>query len=118
AGHLLALQDQGEPYEIDPAELDTLGPYTFQRRLRHALCAHPKVDPQRGYLLVFGASPIARPYLVNSTIAADGELTHTTASDLPSGVWMHDFAITERYALFMNHPYTFVVRSMLRGAPL
>jgi carotenoid cleavage dioxygenase len=41
AGHLLALQDQGEPYEIDPAELDTLGPYTFQRRLRHGLCAHP-----------------------------------------------------------------------------
>jgi carotenoid cleavage dioxygenase len=31
---------------------------------------------------------------------------------------MHDFAITERYAVFMNHPYTFDVRRMLRGEPL
>jgi carotenoid cleavage dioxygenase len=118
AGHLLALQDQGEPYEIDPTDLDTLGPYTFQRRLRHAFCAHPKIDPGTGELLAFGASPIARPHVVYSTIAADGELTHSTAIDLPLGVWMHDFAITERYAVFMNHPYTFDIRRMLRGEPL
>lgn len=118
AGRLLALQDQGEPYEIDAPGLDTRGPYTFGRRLRHALCAHPKLDPQSGELCAFGASPIARPHLAYSTVAADGELTHTTTIDLPIGVAMHDFALTERFAVFMNHPYTFDIRRMLRGEPL
>jgi len=118
AGRLLALQDNGDPYEVDPRELRTEGPYTFGRRLRHALCAHPKIDPGTGEMFAFGASPIAKPHLVFSTVAADGELTHTTAIDLPHGVWMHDFALSERFAVFMNHPYTYDIRRMLRGEPL
>ncbi len=118
ARRLLALQDQGEPYEIGLPELDTRGPWTFARRLRHVLCAHPKVDPRTGELCAFGTSPVAKPHLAYSTIASDGELVHTTTVDLPIGVAMHDFAITERFAVFMNHPYTFDIRRMLRGEPL
>jgi carotenoid cleavage dioxygenase-like enzyme len=118
AGRLLALQDQGDPYELAPGDLATRGPYTFGRRLRHALCAHPKIDPASGELFAFGVSPIAKPHLAFSTVARDGELTHTTTLDLPGGVWMHDFAVTDRWAVFMNHPYTYDIRRLLRGEPL
>jgi len=118
AGRVLALQEQGEPYEIALPGLETRGPWTFARRLRHAFGAHPKIDPVTGEMCAIGASPVARPHLVYTTVAADGELTHGTAIELPIGVWIHDFAITERYAVFMNHPYTFDVRRMLRGEPI
>jgi carotenoid cleavage dioxygenase len=31
---------------------------------------------------------------------------------------VHDFALTERFAVLMNHPYTFDVRRWLRGEPI
>jgi carotenoid cleavage dioxygenase len=118
AGKLLALHEQGEPYEIDPNDLETLGAYTFGRRLHHPLTPHPKLDPNTGELYAFGYSPIAKPHLQYSVIGADGTLSHTTAVELPIGVMMHDFAVTERYALFMNHPYTFDVRRFLKNEPI
>ena len=116
-GRLLALQEQGEPYHVGLPGLETRGPYTFRRQLRHAFCAHPKLDPVTGELFAFGYSPVAKPHLQYSAIGADGVLSHTTAIELPIGVRMHDFAITESYAVFMNHPYTFDIRRMLRGEP-
>jgi len=118
ARRLLALQEQSEPYEIALPALETLGACTFGRRLRHPLSPHPKIDPASGEMFAFGYSPIAKPHLQYSVIAADGALAHTTAIELPIGVLMHDFAITERYAVFMNHPYTFDVRRWLRGEPI
>jgi carotenoid cleavage dioxygenase len=118
AGRLLALHDQGEPYEIGLPELETLGVHSFGRRLRHPLTPHPKRDPVTGELFAFGYSPVAKPHAQYSVIAADGALAHTTAIELPIGVLMHDFAITERFAVFMNHPYTFDVRRWLRGEPI
>lgn len=118
AGKLLALHEQGEPYEIGLPGLETRGPYTFRKRLHHAFSAHPKIDPKSGEMFSFGYSPVAKPHLQYSVIAADGALAHTTAIELPIGVMMHDFAITERYAVFMNHPYTYDVRRMLRGEPI
>ncbi len=117
-GRLLALQEQGEPYEIAVPGLETRGPYTFRKKLRHAFSAHPKIDPRTGEMFSFGYSPVAKPHLQYSAISADGALSHTTAIELPIGVMMHDFAITERFAVFMNHPYTFDIRRMLRGEPI
>ncbi len=117
-GRLLALCEQGEPYQVGLPALETRGPYLFARKLRHAFCAHPKRDATTGELFAFGASPVAKPHLQYSAISADGVLSHTTAIELPIGVRMHDFAITERYAVFMNHPYTYDIRRMLRGEPI
>lgn len=117
AGRLLALHESGEPYQVGLPDLDTRGAYTFRRQLRHAFCAHPKLDPVTGELFAFGASPVAKPHLQYSAINADGTLSHTTAIELPIGVLMHDFAITESQAVFINHPYTFDIRRWLRGEP-
>jgi carotenoid cleavage dioxygenase-like enzyme len=118
AGHLLALCEQGEPIELRAADLSTVGPYSFGRRLRHPVSPHPKLDPVTGELFAFGTSPVAKPHLQYSVIARDGTLGHTTALELPIGVSMHDFGLSERFAIFMNHPYTFDVRRWLRGEPI
>lgn len=117
-GRLLALHEQGEPYEIALPSLETLGVHTFGRRLRHPLTPHPKIDPVSKEMFAFGYSPVAKPHLQYSVFAADGALAHSTAIEIPIGVSMHDFAITERFAVFMNHPYTFDVRRWLRGEPI
>jgi carotenoid cleavage dioxygenase len=118
ANRLLALHEQGEPYQIELPDLETLGPCTFGRRLRHPLSPHPKVDPVTGEMFAIGYSPVAKPHLQYTVIAKDGALAHSTAIELPIGVLMHDFAITERWAVFMNHPYTFDVRRWLRNESL
>ena len=118
AGRLLALHDQGEPYEVELPGLDTAGVFTANRRLRHPLAPHPKVDPATGEMFAIGYSPVAKPHLQYSLFAADGGLVHTTAIELPIGVMVHDFALTERFAVLMNHPYTFDVRRWLRGEPI
>jgi carotenoid cleavage dioxygenase len=115
AHRLFALHEQGEPYEIGLPALETLGVCTFGRRLHHPLAPHPKIDRATGEMFAFGYSPVAKPHLQYTVIAADGTLAHTTAIELPIGVMMHDFAISERFAVFMNHPYTFDVRRWLRS---
>ncbi len=47
-GRMLALWEGGEPYEVDVPELETVGPYTFEGKLRQPFTAHPKVDPVTG----------------------------------------------------------------------
>ena len=53
AGRLLALVENGFPYEIT-RELDTVGPCDFDGRLTSAMTAHPKCDPVTGDLHFFG----------------------------------------------------------------
>ena len=72
AGRLLALHDQGEPYEVELPGLDTAGVFTANRRLRHPLAPHPKVDPATGEMFAIGYSPVAKPHLQYSLFAADG----------------------------------------------
>lgn len=117
-GRLLALWEGGEPHHIRLPGLETVGPYDFCGRLLHAFTAHPKVDAVTGELFFFGYSVLRPPYLQYSVVAPTGEIVHTTAIDLPIGVMMHDFAITERYAIFMNHPYTFSIERAMRGEPI
>jgi carotenoid cleavage dioxygenase-like enzyme len=117
-GRLLALWEGGEPHHIRVPGLETVGPYTYCGKLLHAFTAHPKVDAQTGELFFFGYNVIRPPYLQYSVVSAAGEIVHTTPIELPIGVMMHDFAITERFAIFMNHPYTFSLERALRGEPI
>src|SRR5262245_491457 len=91
AHRLLALEEASAPYQIGLAELETLGPCTFGRRLRHPLAPHPKLDPVTGEMFAIGTSPVAKPHLQYTVIAADGTLSYSTAVELPIGVLMHDF---------------------------
>lgn len=114
---LLALWEGGEPYEITVPQLETIGPYSFNSKLTSAFTAHPKVDPVTGEMLCFGYSLFHPPYLQYSVVSPAGELLRTVPIDLPIGVMMHDFAITEHYTIFMDLPLEFHLEQMQQGKP-
>lgn len=114
---LLATWEGGAPHTITVPELDTIGPETYQGKLTSAFTAHPKVDPVTGEMLFFGYSLFQPPYLQYSIVSPAGELIHTVPIDLPVGVMMHDFAITEHYTIFLDLPMEFRPERMQQGQP-
>jgi len=122
-GRLLTLWEGGDPHEIRLPGLETVGTHNYGGKLMHAFTAHPKVDEATGEMLFFGynmmgmdmAKGTKAPYLQYSVASKDGELVHTTPIDLPVGVMMHDFAVTEHFSVFMNLPYTFSLDRAVKG---
>lgn len=113
AGRYFSLLEAGPPTEFD-RDLRTVGEYDFGGRLQGPMTAHPKVDPVTGDMLFFGYSPTS-PYLRYSEVNAAGELVNCTEIDLPAPVMMHDFVITEHYAVFFDSPAVFDLHRMLKG---
>ncbi len=116
-GRLLCLWEGGEPYQVELPGLGTVGPYDYQGRLHHPFTAHPKVDPVTGEMLLFGYSALT-PFVQYSVVNPAGELVSTEAVRLPRPVMMHDFAVTERYSLFLDLPATFNLARVGRGEPI
>jgi len=117
-GRLLALWEGGAPHAIQLPSLETVGEYTYNGKLTSAFTAHPKVDPVTGEMMFFGYSPFAPPFVQYGVVSAEGELLRIVPIDLPIGVMMHDFAITEHYTIFMDLPLTFRPERMKRGEPV
>lgn len=113
---LLALWEGGGPHAIAIPSLETIGAQTFNGKLASPVTAHPKVDPVTGEMMFFGYSLAQPPYVKYSVVSAKGVL-RTVSIDLPVGVMMHDFAITEHYTIFMDLPLTFRLERLQRGEP-
>lgn len=116
-GQLLALWEGGSPHAVRAPSLETVGPYTFANKLRHACTAHPKIDPATGEFHFFGYQPV-KPYVRYSVADSKGVLMRTTPIDIPQPVMMHDFAITEKHTLFLDLPVTFSLTRLLAGQPI
>jgi carotenoid cleavage dioxygenase-like enzyme len=116
-GKLLALWEGGEPTIVKVPDLETLGLETFGGKLKHPFTAHPKIDTATGEMLFFGYQPI-KPYVQFSVCDRDGKITRTMPIDIPKPVMMHDFAVTPRYAIFMDLPETFDFTRAFKGEPV
>ncbi|KAL0653387.1 hypothetical protein Bca4012_096078 [Brassica carinata] len=140
-GKLLALQETDKPYVIkvlEDGDLQTLGMTEYDKRLTHSFTAHPKVDPVTGkssifpekhdivfllthdvpYLFTgemftFGCSPMP-PYLTYRVISKDGIMHDPVPITISKPIMMHDFAITENYAIFMDLPMHFRPKEMVK----
>ena len=105
-GRVLALYEAGTPHEVTAQKLETVGIYTFSEKLNGPMTAHPKIDPKTGEMCFIGYSPLP-PYLRFHTVSAAGNLIRSEIIELPRGVMMHDFQLTENYAVFFDLPMTF-----------
>ncbi|MFC4913190.1 carotenoid oxygenase family protein [Actinomadura gamaensis] len=114
-GTVYALVENGLPYELTP-DLDTVGPCDFAGRLTTAMTAHPKRDPRTGDLLFFGYGAVP-PYLTHHRLSADGRLVESREIEVPGPTMMHDFAITERYVVWLDLPMVFDLELLDRGMP-
>ncbi|MDN5916006.1 MAG: carotenoid oxygenase family protein [Pseudonocardia sp.] len=115
AGKIMALVESGYPHVLTP-DLDTVGTCDFDGRLTTAMTAHPKTDPVSGELHFFGYSPMP-PFLTYHRLSAAGELVTSAEIAVPGPTMMHDFAITDRHAVFLDLPMTFQLDRLDRGMP-
>ncbi len=77
AGHYLALEEGTPPYEVSP-ELETIGRFDFGGGLPLGMCAHPRIDPVTGEMVVFRYD-VSEPYLTWAVVGADGSVTRPPA---------------------------------------
>lgn len=117
AGRLYALWEGGAPYEIEPDTLDTLGPRHFGGELRQAgtYSAHPSKCPRSGEMFNFGVEFIPRPHLRIYRTDPQGELRYLRSVGLPYLAMLHDFAITQRYLVFLVSPIVADLMSVALG---
>lgn len=114
-GRILTLVESGFPYEVTP-QLDTVGPCDFSGRLTTAMTAHPKCDPVTGELHFFGYG-FRPPYLTYHRLSAEGELLTSAEIAVPGATMMHDFAVTDSSAIFLDLPMTFSFDRLATGMP-
>lgn len=117
AGRLLALWEAGLPHELRRGTLDTVGLYNFCGGLAGPMTAHPKFDPENGDLLFFGYQPMP-PYVTYHRADRGGKLVESRAVDTGLPVMMHDFAATDRYAVFFVCPSVFRIENVAQGKPI
>jgi len=109
AGRLLMTKEDGRPYRVDPRTLATIGRYDFGGKLRsETVTAHVRIDPQTREMFLFGyeADGLASTKVAYFLTDERGNLTREQWFDAPYCAMMHDFAITEHYALFPIYPTT------------
>jgi all-trans-8'-apo-beta-carotenal 15,15'-oxygenase len=117
-GALLACAEQGLPYALDPRTLETRGPFTFDGQLNEVtpFSAHPKIDSRTGELCNFGVTFAAgRPALHVFRFDPEGTLVYRRRVALPYPASIHDFAVSERFAVFYVGPLVLDVAALLEG---
>ncbi|KAE8038242.1 hypothetical protein FH972_010772 [Carpinus fangiana] len=119
-GKLLALSEADKPYVLkvlEDGDLQTLGLLDYDKRLTHSFTAHPKVDPFTGEMFTFGYSHTP-PYITYRVISKDGFMHDPVPITISEPIMMHDFAITENYAIFMDLPLYFRPKEMVKEKKL
>ena len=102
---LLALNEGGQPAQLDVNDLTSCKTYTFNQVLDRSMTAHPKIDPITGDMLFYSyLTPMLDfvYYIANKK----GQIIHQQKLNLPFLCLMHDFAITENYSIFPMFPLT------------
>jgi carotenoid cleavage dioxygenase len=113
AGRILALVETSVPTEVT-RQLETVGCFDFDGRLTTGMTAHPKICPRTGELHFFGYSWIP-PFLTYHRADAGGRLAQSEVIEVPGPTMIHDFAITERYVVFMDLPLVFDLELAMAG---
>ncbi|PKA64118.1 putative carotenoid cleavage dioxygenase 4, chloroplastic [Apostasia shenzhenica] len=122
---LYALGESDLPYAVrlssNSGDITTLGRCDFEGRLSIGMTAHPKKDPETGELFAFRYGPVP-PFLSYFQFDSRG---NKMGEDVPifsvtQPSFLHDFAITERFAVFPDiqivmKPVDMIVRG---GSPV
>lgn len=118
AGRILALAEGERPFELDNS-LRTVGPWYADGALPDGMCAHPKVDPATGELVLFRYGIMGEPWLTWAALDADGGVSRPeTPIEIDGSYMIHDCAITDRHLVLYVCPLRFDIDQMLRGGSL
>eukprot|EP00466_Bigelowiella_natans_P011926 jgi/Bigna1/43468/e_gw1.79.7.1 len=114
-GRLLALCEGGPPMDIDPKTLHTVGEYAIKGLNKGAFfSAHPQVPPIITVIVEADRflpieSLIRHPYLITPRNFDRPMISHS----LEELAFIHDFASTEDFLVFILHPYVCPISKVL-----
>ncbi len=111
-GKLLALWEAAEPHRLDPQTLETMGIDYLDGLLKEgdAFAAHPKFDPDcdgTPRMVNFGVKAGLSSTISLYEFTPDGKLAHQHKHSVPGFAFLHDFAITPNYCIFVQNPVSF-----------
>nr|6C7O_A Chain A, Apocarotenoid-15,15'-oxygenase [Synechocystis sp. PCC 6803 substr. Kazusa]6C7O_B Chain B, Apocarotenoid-15,15'-oxygenase [Synechocystis sp. PCC 6803 substr. Kazusa]6C7P_A Chain A, Apocarotenoid-15,15'-oxygenase [Synechocystis sp. PCC 6803 substr. Kazusa]6C7P_B Chain B, Apocarotenoid-15,15'-oxygenase [Synechocystis sp. PCC 6803 substr. Kazusa] len=122
---LLALWEGGQPHRLEPSNLATIGLDDLGGILAEGqpLSAHPRIDPASTF---DGGQPCYVTFSIKSSLSStltlleldpQGKLLRQKTETFPGFAFIHDFAITPHYAIFLQNnvtlnglPYLFGLR--------
>ena len=116
AGKLMALQEQSEPFELDPEGLERGGFLNTGGKFT----AHPKMDSETGELLWFGYFAGAQRFsnLIDFGVTdKTGRVLRRDRFTAPYASVVHDFIVTQNYVMFPILPLTGDMQRALKGGP-
>ncbi|WP_324699199.1 carotenoid oxygenase family protein [Novosphingobium sp. RL4] len=120
AGRLFMTKEDGLAYEVDPETLETRGRWDYYGALKsETFTAHPRLDPETGELFFFGyeAGGLCSTDVAYCIADRDGKLVSEQWFQQPYCSTIHDFAITERHAVFPIFPTTADLDRLRAGGP-
>ncbi|MEM8504730.1 MAG: carotenoid oxygenase family protein, partial [Cyanobacteria bacterium P01_D01_bin.1] len=111
-GKLLALWEAAEPHRLNPQTLETIGIDYLDGLLQKgdAFAAHPKFDPDcegTPRMVNFGVKTGLSSTISLYEFTPDGKLAHQHKHSVPGFAFLHDFAITPNYCIFVQNPVSF-----------
>ena len=116
AGKLLALDEHGEPFEVDLQGLDRGGFLNTGGKRT----AHPKMDPETGEMIWFAywAGPGRFSSLIDYGVTDQtGTVTRRDRFAAPYASMIHDFMVTRNYVMFPVLPLTGDIQRAKKGLP-
>ncbi len=120
---LCAFYEGGQPFRLDPVTLDTEGPEFYGQTLKPwtTISAHGKIHPGNGRQVNFGVNLTGLGWrgitcaLDVHDIAPDGGSARSLRIPLANFPFLHDFALTEKHALFLVSSVDFSLAGPLLG---
>lgn len=114
-GKLLALNEGGRPWRLAPDTLETIGEFDYDGGLgaRDVFSAHGKVHPRTGDYINFGSGISGfglkgpKACLNVYRIDSNGDMVARGQVPLTSFPFCHDFALTDKYAVFFINSIVF-----------
>lgn len=107
-GRLFALCEAGSAFELDPDQLQTIGPVTWRQDLASLpFSAHPLID-RDGSVWNFGAiALIGGSGVLVWHLGADGTLLSADVLDTPVQGYLHSFAMTDGHLVLTLIPFEY-----------
>lgn len=112
---LLALWEAAEPHRLDPYTLETKGIELFNGQLQpgEAFAAHPRFDPSCDLdggaprMVNFSIKPGLSTTITIFELNQAGTIVEKREYSVPGFAFIHDFAITPNYCIFLQNPISF-----------
>ncbi|MGD8341895.1 MAG: carotenoid oxygenase family protein, partial [Gammaproteobacteria bacterium] len=121
AGRLLALKEDGPPYALDPATLETTELWDWNGQMTATtFTAHPKIDPATGDLVgySYAAKGEATPDIAYFAFDKAGTKTREIWFQGPQPSMIHDCGLTENYLVLAMIPQLMDLERIRRGGIL